>query len=72
MHGILFGQNFIMLKKNKGYLYSLIVFAPTMIRTIIRLFYYRIFKDIIREEHYKMRLNGLLSAIKGLKSIKRP
>ena len=25
-----------------------------------------------REEHYKIRLNGLLSAIKGLKSIKRP
>ena len=43
-----------------------------MIRTIINLFYYKILKDITREEHYKIRLNGLLSAIKGLKSIKRP
>ena len=58
--------------ENKGYLYSLIVFVPTMIRTIIKLFYYKILKDITREEHYKIRLNGLLSAIKGLKSIRRP
>jgi len=65
-------SKFYYAKKNKGYLYSLIIFAPTMIRTIIKLFYYKILKDINREEHYKIRLNGLLSAIKGLKSIKRP
>ena len=29
-------------------------------------------KNISREEHYKVRLDGLISAIKGLKSIKRP
>ena len=65
-------SKFYFVKKNKGYLYSLIVFAPTMVRTITKLFYYKVLKDITREEHYKIRLNGLLSAIKGLKSFKRP
>ena len=65
-------SKFYFIKKNKGYIYSLIVFAPTMIRTLIKLFYYKIFKDIPREEHYKIRLDGLLSAIKGLKAVKRP
>ncbi len=64
-------SKFYFIKKNKGYIYSLIVFTPTMIRTLIKLFYYKIFKDIPREEHYKIRLDGLLSAIKGSKSIKR-
>ena len=65
-------SKFYFIKKRKGYIYSLIVFAPTIIRTIIKLIYYKILKDIQREEHYKIRLDGLLSAIKGLKSIKRP
>ena len=30
-----------------------------MIRTIIKIFYYKILKDTTREEHYKVRLNGL-------------
>ena len=60
------------MKKNKGYIYSLMVFTPIMIRTLIKFFYYKIIKDIPREEHYKIRLDGLFSAIKGLKSIKRP
>ena len=65
-------SKFYFIKKNKGYVYSLIVFTPIMIRTLIKLLYCRILRDIQREEHYKNRLDGLLSAIKGLKSIKRP
>ena len=65
-------SKFYFIKKNKGYFYSLIVFTPTMIRTLIKLLYCRILRDIQREEHYKTRLDGLLSAIRGLKSIKRP
>ena len=65
-------SKFYFIKKNKGYIYSLIVFTPIMIRTLIKLLYCRILRDIQREEHYKTRLDGLLSAIKGLKSIKRP
>ena len=65
-------SKFYFIKKNKGYIYSLIVFTPIMIRTLIKLLYCRILMNIQREEHYKTRLDGLLSAIKGLKSIKRP
>ena len=65
-------SKFYFIKKNKGYLYSYFVFTPIMIRTLIKLFYYKILKNIPKEEHYKSRLDGLLSAIKGLKSIKRP
>ena len=65
-------SKFYFTKKNKGYIYSLIIFAPIMIRTIIKLIYFKVLKNIPREEHYKVRLDGLLSAIKGLKSIKRP
>ena len=65
-------SKFYFIKKNKGYIYSLIVFTPIMIRTLIKLLYCRILRDIQREAHYKTRLDGLLSAIKGLKSIKRP
>ena len=65
-------SKFYFIKKNKGYIYSLMIFTPTMIRTLIKIFYFRILKDTPKEEHYKIRLDGLLSAIKGLKSMKRP
>tara|TARA_Y100000992_G_C21168101_1_gene444475 strand:+ start:28 stop:885 length:858 start_codon:yes stop_codon:yes gene_type:complete len=65
-------SKFYYVKKNKGYLLSLIIFVPTLIRTIIKMIYYKVFKNILKEEHYKVRLNGLLSSIKGQKSIKRP
>ena len=64
-------SKFYFTKKNKGYLYSLLIFTPIMTRTIIKLFYYKILKDIPRKEHYKVRLDGLFSAMRGLKSIKR-
>ena len=65
-------SKFYFVKKNKGYFFTLLIFVPTFIRTVIKLFYYKILKNIPREEHYKVRLDGLLSAIKGLKSFKRP
>ena len=65
-------SKFYFVKKNKGYFFTLLIFVPTLIRTIIKLSYFKILKNISREEHYKARLDGLLSAIKGLKSFKRP
>ena len=65
-------SKFYYVKKNRGYLYSLFIFTPILVRTVIKLFYHRILKDFQREEHYKIRLDGLMSAIKGSKSIKRP
>ena len=65
-------SKFYYVRKNKGYFLSLIIFVPILIRTIIKLIYYKGIKNISKEKHYKIRLNGLLSSIKGQKSIKRP
>ena len=65
-------SKFYFAKKNKGYLLSLIIFFPVLIRTIIKIIYYKSIKDIPKKEHYKIRLDGLLTSIKGQKSIKRP
>ena len=65
-------SKFYFVKKNKGNFYSLLIFTPVLIRTMIKMFYYKILKNNSREEHYRVRFDGLLSAIKGLKSFKRP
>ena len=65
-------SKFYFMKKNKGYVYSLLIFSPTMLRTVFKLLYYKSLKNISKVEHYKVRLDGLVSAIKGLKSSKRP
>ena len=65
-------SKFYFMKKSKGYVYSLLIFLPTMLRTVIKFLYYKSLKNISKAEHYKVRLDGLLSAIKGLKSSKRP
>ncbi len=64
-------SKFYFIKKNKGYFYSLFFFTPILARTLIKIFYSKITKNTKKEEHYKIRLDGLLSAIKGIKSIKR-
>ena len=65
-------SKFYFMKKNKGYVYSLLIFSPTMLRTVFKLLYYKSLKNISKVEHYKVRLDGLVSAIKCLKSSKRP
>ena len=65
-------SKYYFVKKNKGYFFTLLIFVPTLIRIVIKLSYFKILKNISREEHYKVRLDGLLSAIKGFKSFKRP
>ena len=58
-------------KKKKGYLLSLLIFIPILLRTIIKMIYFKGIKNISKKKHYEMRLDGLLSSIKGQKSIKR-
>ena len=65
-------SKFYFAKKKKGYFLSLFIFIPILIRTIIKMIYYRSIRNIPKEKHYAIRYDGLLSAIKGLKSIKRP
>ena len=65
-------SKFYFTKKKKGYFLSLIIFTPILLRTIIKMIYYKGIRNISQEKHYQIRLNGLLSSIKGQKSTKRP
>ena len=58
-------------KKHYGLIVSLIYFFPILVRSIIKIFISKIFKNYSNEEKYKNRINGLISSIKGLKSFKR-
>ena len=64
-------SKFYYYKKNYGYSYSLIYFFPIIIRTIIKLIFYTIFKNNEKKENYSVRLNGLLRSMRGLNSSRR-
>ena len=65
-------SKFYFTKKKKGYFLSLLIFTPILLRIIIKMIYYKGISNIPQKKHYQIRLNGLLSSIKGQKSIKRP
>jgi len=65
-------SKFYFTKKKKGYFLSLFIFTPILLRTIIKMIYYKGIRNITQEKHYQIRLDGLLSSIMGQKSIKRP
>ena len=64
-------SKFYYYKKNYGIFYSLIYFFPIIIRTIVKLIFHTIFKNIEKKENYSIRLNGLLRSMRGLNSNKR-
>jgi len=64
-------SKFYYYKKNYGVFYSLIYFFPIIIRTSVKLIFYKIFKNIEKKEYYSIRLNGLLRSMRGLNSNKR-
>ena len=65
-------SKFYFTKKKKGYILSLFILAPILLRTIIKIIYYKGIRKTLQEKHYQIRLDGLLSSIKGQKSNKRP
>ena len=65
-------SKFYFTKKKKGYILSLFILAPILLRTIIKMIYYKGIRKTLQEKHYQIRLDGLLSSIKGQKSNKRP
>ena len=64
-------SKFYYYKKNYGFFYSLIYFFPIIIRTIFKIIFYMIFKNLEKKEKYTVRLNGLIRSIRGLSSNKR-
>ncbi len=58
-------------KKHYGKWIAILYFIPTLIRIIYRINLYKYKKNIDKKEKYQVRLDGLISSIKGTKSIKR-
>jgi len=58
-------------KKHYGVIFSLIYFSPILVRSMIKIFISKMFKNYSNEEKYKNRFDGLISSMKGLKSFKR-
>jgi len=59
-------------KKRFGRLISLIIFIPIIIRTIYRILINKLVNNAEKMEKYKIRLDGLITSIKGKKSSLRP
>jgi N-acetylglucosaminyl-diphospho-decaprenol L-rhamnosyltransferase len=58
-------------KKHYGKWIAILYFIPSLIRIIYRINLYKYKKNIDKKEKYQVRLDGLISSIKGTKSIKR-
>ena len=64
-------SKFYFFKKHYGFLVSIIYFLPILIRTNIKIIYFRILSKHKKIKKYEIRNNALLSSIKGKKSYKR-
>ena len=59
-------------KKKYGKSISLLIFLPTIIRIIFKIFLNKLIKDDKQLQKYEIRYNGLINSIKGYKSNLRP
>ena len=57
--------------KHYGNLFSIIYFQPILIRSMIKMIYFYLLKNIKKSEKYKYRINGLISSIMKKKSYLR-
>jgi len=64
-------SKFYFFKKHYGFLISFIYFLPIILRTLIKLIYFKISSKYEKKMKYKIRFDGLISSIKGIKSYKR-
>ena len=64
-------SKFYYYKKNYGYIFSLFFFFPIIIRIIFKINLNMILKNSFKEKKYKIRLDGLISSIRGKRSYKR-
>ena len=62
-------SKFYFFKKHYGYIFSLIYFLPILLRTYVKMIFFKIISK--NRNKYSIRFDGLISAIKGLKSYKR-
>ena len=65
-------SRFYFSKKYKGYLLSLIIFSPVVLKIIFKLFFYFTLRNSKKFIVFKKRLSGLLASIRGKSSYYRP
>ncbi len=64
-------SKFYIFKKKYGFILSLILFLPTIIRAIFKIMYHNVNNDDEKLIKYKYRIKGLYNSIKGKKSYLR-
>ena len=58
-------------KKHYGLFISIIYFLPILLRSLLKIIYYTVTFRKKEKKKYEIRINGLISSMKGLKSFKR-
>ena len=64
-------SKFYFFKKHYGFLISILYFLPILLRTNMKIIFFRILSKNKEMKKYKIRNDALLSSIKGVKSYKR-
>ncbi len=64
-------SKFYFFKKHYGFLISIIYFFPILIRTQIKIIFFKIVSKNKKKKKYEIRYDGLISSIKGIKAYKR-
>tara|TARA_B100000963_G_scaffold172960_1_gene150431 strand:- start:2416 stop:3273 length:858 start_codon:yes stop_codon:yes gene_type:complete len=64
-------SKFYFYKKHHGFLFSFILFLPLLLRTKIKINFYKFLSKNEIKKKYQIRYDGLITSIKGLKSSKR-
>jgi GT2 family glycosyltransferase len=64
-------SKFYFYKKHYGFLFALFYFIPIILRTILKIFFFKIINSKKNMNKYKQRLSGLYASIIGKKSYKR-
>ena len=65
-------SKFYFSKKKYGYLISIIIFIPLLVRINLKIIYHKVLRNKISINRYKYRLDGLLKSILGKNSNLRP
>ena len=64
-------SKFYFSQKKNGRFISIIIFLPILLRTILKIFYFKIIKEKKKITKYKYRYKGLIASMKGKKSYLR-
>ena len=64
-------SKFYFFRKHFGFIFSIIYFLPTLIRSLVKFSYFQLTSNNKKKRKYSIRLDGLLNSIASKKSYKR-